>query len=152
MCGTHGVGIVRWRRFCDNWGERGGGRIGLMGGVIDRMILEREKMAEGGVLPFVIVIVFIVFFIPPPLPLHPIPPAIGSRRDGDGESRDENERRGRLVGGGGGGTANMVSMMWGMSGSGGGDGRTWRPRRTRHINEARDAVGSDLHRYRTQRR
>lgn len=74
-----------------------------MGGVIDRMILEREKMAEGGVLPFVIVIVFIVFFIPPPLPLHPIPPAIGSRRDGDGESRDENERRGRLVGGGGGG-------------------------------------------------
>ena len=29
MCGTHGVGIVRWRRFCDNWGERGGGRIGL---------------------------------------------------------------------------------------------------------------------------
>ena len=108
MCGTHGVGIVRWRRFCDNWGERGGGRIGLMGGVIDRMILEREKMAEGGVLPFVIVIVFIVFFIPPPLPLHPIPPAIGSRRDGDGESRDENERRGRLVGGGGrGGT-----MRW----------------------------------------
>ena len=33
-----------------------------------------------------------------------------------------------------------------------GDGRTWRPRRTRHINEARDAVGSDLRRYRTQRR